>query len=177
MLVIGANFTGYLLPWDPLAYWASQYVTEWYGEKSKPHYGTVLSAGRKASPEAREDLILRSSVAVLGSGPGSREVAAAGTDTRATEQRFSTGADGALYESRPSRRCQRRCRGQAACSPPIAELDCLWLWLVGICCFVPLGSGTEASETILSVTTTGNLGEGTGSGGTKAASRINRRPA
>ncbi len=42
---------------DQSAQWARQYYTKWYGEQSKPHYGTVLSAGRGASPEAREDLI------------------------------------------------------------------------------------------------------------------------
>jgi len=37
--------------------WAAEYITKWYGSKYKPHYGTVIDAGRRALPEAQKDLI------------------------------------------------------------------------------------------------------------------------
>jgi len=40
----------------PLA-WAIQRYDEWYGKARKPHYGTVLAAGREGRPEALEPLV------------------------------------------------------------------------------------------------------------------------
>lgn len=37
--------------------WVIENTTTWYGKKSKPHYGTVLAAGRLRQPEAQSDLI------------------------------------------------------------------------------------------------------------------------
>jgi tetratricopeptide (TPR) repeat protein len=37
--------------------WSDEYITKWYGEKRKPHFGTIFSAGREAKPEALKDLI------------------------------------------------------------------------------------------------------------------------
>ncbi|EGB13908.1 Tetratricopeptide TPR_1 repeat-containing protein [Pseudodesulfovibrio mercurii] len=37
--------------------WNVQAVTKWYGEKRKPHYGTVIAAGRAGRPEAEGELI------------------------------------------------------------------------------------------------------------------------
>jgi tetratricopeptide (TPR) repeat protein len=40
----------------PLSWVASSY-DKWYGTARKPHYGTVLAAGRRADPAARADLL------------------------------------------------------------------------------------------------------------------------
>jgi predicted CXXCH cytochrome family protein len=40
----------------PLA-WVSAAYDKWYGTARKPHYGTVLAAGRKADPAAKPDLL------------------------------------------------------------------------------------------------------------------------
>ncbi len=37
--------------------WADDYITKWYGPGRRLHYGTVIEAGRKRSPEVREKLI------------------------------------------------------------------------------------------------------------------------
>ena len=37
--------------------WSSDNATKWYGLSRKPHYGTVLAAGRKGTPKAGADLI------------------------------------------------------------------------------------------------------------------------
>jgi Flp pilus assembly protein TadD len=37
--------------------WSVQSMAKWYGLTKKPHYGTVLAAGREARPEARPGLI------------------------------------------------------------------------------------------------------------------------
>lgn len=37
--------------------WNIEHYDKWYGESRKPHYGTVLAAGRNHQPEAEEDLI------------------------------------------------------------------------------------------------------------------------
>jgi tetratricopeptide (TPR) repeat protein len=37
--------------------WSVEHFQKWYGVARKPHYGTVLDAGRKREPEAREPLI------------------------------------------------------------------------------------------------------------------------
>ena len=37
--------------------WADETITKWYGPGRRPHYGTVLAAGRRLAPEARESLI------------------------------------------------------------------------------------------------------------------------
>lgn len=41
---------------DKSAQWAVEYTTKWYGIKRKPHYGTVLAAGRKREPAAEPEL-------------------------------------------------------------------------------------------------------------------------
>ncbi|MCJ7684054.1 MAG: tetratricopeptide repeat protein [Desulfobacteraceae bacterium] len=43
--------------WDKPDQWSADYCTEWYGIKRRPHYGTVLAAGRKGLPEAQTELI------------------------------------------------------------------------------------------------------------------------
>lgn len=42
---------------DKTPEWADGAVTRWYGPGRRPHYGTVLAAGRKGLPEARGELI------------------------------------------------------------------------------------------------------------------------
>jgi tetratricopeptide (TPR) repeat protein len=37
--------------------WSDQYITKWYGPGRRAHYGTIIAAGRKQLPEARQDLI------------------------------------------------------------------------------------------------------------------------
>ncbi len=37
--------------------WAVDAVTKWFGPGRRPHYGTVIEAGRKRLPEAKKDLI------------------------------------------------------------------------------------------------------------------------
>jgi Tfp pilus assembly protein PilF len=37
--------------------WSADYTTKWYGMTRKPHYGTILAAGRKGIQKAHEDLI------------------------------------------------------------------------------------------------------------------------
>jgi len=42
---------------DKTEKWSSEYITKWYGTKYKPHYGTILDAGRKRLPDVQDDLI------------------------------------------------------------------------------------------------------------------------
>ena len=37
--------------------WNVEHYTKWYGETRKPHYGTIIAAGRTRQPEAEVDLI------------------------------------------------------------------------------------------------------------------------
>jgi predicted CXXCH cytochrome family protein len=37
--------------------WSDQYISKWYGPGRRAHYGTIIAAGRKQLPEARQDLI------------------------------------------------------------------------------------------------------------------------
>ena len=37
--------------------WSDEYITKWYGPSRRPHYGTILDAGRKRFPEVKKDLI------------------------------------------------------------------------------------------------------------------------
>ena len=37
--------------------WSMETVAKWYGQRKRPHYGTVLNAGRRGQPEALSDLI------------------------------------------------------------------------------------------------------------------------
>ena len=37
--------------------WSADYITKWYGIKKKPHYGSVIAAGRERRPNALTDLI------------------------------------------------------------------------------------------------------------------------
>ncbi len=42
---------------DKTAQWSDEVITKWYGPGRRPHVGTVLAAGRRQEPEAREDLV------------------------------------------------------------------------------------------------------------------------
>ncbi len=42
---------------DQTAEWSARYYRQWYGEAKRPHFGTVVAAGREGRPEARDDLI------------------------------------------------------------------------------------------------------------------------
>jgi len=42
---------------DQSVQWQARYYRQWYGEARKPHYGTVIAAGRDGAPDARDDLI------------------------------------------------------------------------------------------------------------------------
>ena len=42
---------------DKSAAWSDETVTKWYGPGRRPHYGTILSAGRKGSPQAEKALL------------------------------------------------------------------------------------------------------------------------
>jgi tetratricopeptide (TPR) repeat protein len=42
---------------DQTAQWSLDAMTKWYGKKKRPHYGTLLDAGRKRKPEALDSLI------------------------------------------------------------------------------------------------------------------------
>jgi len=42
---------------DKMAQWSEDYITKWYGIKRKPHFGTVIAAGRKVEPWALDGLI------------------------------------------------------------------------------------------------------------------------
>lgn len=42
---------------DKTHQWSAEYMTLWYGKKSKPHFGTVFDAGRAHDPEALGGLI------------------------------------------------------------------------------------------------------------------------
>ncbi len=37
--------------------WSDEWITKWYGPGRRPHYATVIEAGRKRLPEARKELI------------------------------------------------------------------------------------------------------------------------
>ena len=42
---------------DKTNQWSDQYISKWYGPGRRAHYGTIIAAGRKQLPEARQDLI------------------------------------------------------------------------------------------------------------------------
>jgi predicted CXXCH cytochrome family protein len=42
---------------DKTSQWSDKTITKWYGPGRRPHYGTVIDAGRKRRPEARKNLI------------------------------------------------------------------------------------------------------------------------
>ncbi len=42
---------------DKTDQWSMDYIRKWYGEKHKPHYGTVICEGRNGLLEARKELI------------------------------------------------------------------------------------------------------------------------
>jgi tetratricopeptide (TPR) repeat protein len=68
--------------------WSADHYREWYGRAVKPHYGTVLAAGRERAPEAEAQLIKLSgddlypaivratALSLLGSYPGEQSTAA-----------------------------------------------------------------------------------------------------
>jgi len=37
--------------------WSARYYRQWYGEAKKPHFATIIAAGRAGRPEARDDLV------------------------------------------------------------------------------------------------------------------------
>jgi tetratricopeptide (TPR) repeat protein len=37
--------------------WSARYYRQWYGEAKRPHFATIIAAGREGRPEARGDLI------------------------------------------------------------------------------------------------------------------------
>ena len=37
--------------------WSQDWIEKWYGLRQRPHYGTILYAGRQGDPEIREDLV------------------------------------------------------------------------------------------------------------------------
>jgi tetratricopeptide (TPR) repeat protein len=37
--------------------WSDNFITQWYGPGRKPHYGTIIAAGRKGLPDAQHRLI------------------------------------------------------------------------------------------------------------------------
>ena len=43
--------------YDKTNEWSQEYMVKWYGSKQRPHYGSVLAAGRKFDPEAIDDLV------------------------------------------------------------------------------------------------------------------------
>jgi len=43
---------------DKSMQWSVDAINKWYGPGRRPHYGTVIEAGRKRHPEARKDLML-----------------------------------------------------------------------------------------------------------------------
>jgi tetratricopeptide (TPR) repeat protein len=42
---------------DKTSQWADETVTSWYGPGRRPHYGSIIDAGRKRRPSVRKDLI------------------------------------------------------------------------------------------------------------------------
>jgi tetratricopeptide (TPR) repeat protein len=42
---------------DKTAEWSEETVTKWYGPGRTTHYGTIIDAGRRGAPEAKEELI------------------------------------------------------------------------------------------------------------------------
>jgi mono/diheme cytochrome c family protein len=42
---------------DKNSAWSVDTVTKWYGPGRKPHYGEILTDGRRGNPEAKDDLI------------------------------------------------------------------------------------------------------------------------
>jgi predicted CXXCH cytochrome family protein len=42
---------------DESVRWSADHYEEWYGRAKKPHFGTIIAAGREGAPEAGEDLI------------------------------------------------------------------------------------------------------------------------
>jgi len=73
---------------DQTVEWSADYYERWYGEAKKPHYGTVLAAGREGRPEAEAELIRMSgdllfpaivratALSLLNSYPGEESAAA-----------------------------------------------------------------------------------------------------
>ncbi|UCG51629.1 MAG: tetratricopeptide repeat protein, partial [Candidatus Latescibacterota bacterium] len=73
---------------DKPAEWSAEHHAKWYGQARKPHYGTILAAGRRGAPEARDRLIRladdarypaivrATALALLGSYPGEESTAA-----------------------------------------------------------------------------------------------------
>lgn len=42
---------------DKTAQWSMESMSKWYGQKKRPHYGTILNAGRLRKGDALEDLV------------------------------------------------------------------------------------------------------------------------
>jgi tetratricopeptide (TPR) repeat protein len=73
---------------DESVQWSADHYEDWYGRAKKPHYGTIIAAGRTGDPEALEDLIRLSrddlypaivratALSLLGAYPGEASTAA-----------------------------------------------------------------------------------------------------
>jgi len=73
---------------DESARWSAEHYEDWYGRAKKPHYGTIIAAGREGKPEAHGDLIRLSqdelypaivratALSLLGAYPGEPSTAA-----------------------------------------------------------------------------------------------------
>jgi HEAT repeat protein len=42
---------------DKTVQWSVDAMAKWYGKKKRPHYGTILAAGRRQDPEALDRLV------------------------------------------------------------------------------------------------------------------------
>ncbi|MGD9335614.1 MAG: multiheme c-type cytochrome [Desulfobacterales bacterium] len=42
---------------DKTSQWADKTITKWYGPGRRPHYGSIIDAGRKRRPDIRKDLL------------------------------------------------------------------------------------------------------------------------
>ncbi|MGD2154011.1 MAG: tetratricopeptide repeat protein, partial [Gemmatimonadales bacterium] len=73
---------------DESVEWSADHYEDWYGGAKKPHYGTIIAAGREREPEAREDLtrlsqdelypaiVRATALSLLGAYPGAQSTAA-----------------------------------------------------------------------------------------------------
>ena len=42
---------------DKTSQWSQEWIEKWYGQRHRPHYGTILHAGRQRLPEVLDDLV------------------------------------------------------------------------------------------------------------------------
>jgi tetratricopeptide (TPR) repeat protein len=43
--------------YDKTNKWSQEYMIKWYGTKQRPHYGSILAAGRALDPESLDDIV------------------------------------------------------------------------------------------------------------------------